>query len=334
MSVTSIDDFGSPWQPDASGLWTATSNATAAHLGADRQGMAIEASAGTSDGPDPFVRRVFGDPLDLQAAAELRFWLRASKPADGSMAHPYYLAFEAGDDPAAGQLPWHRLLTIARPGTWELQRIHLGDMPADLRAATAVLRIRGLDRTIQFQLAVDDLVTCTLDAVRDVETALQGRLGAVLDEPVVLLPTATTPGVPYLGISPWAVVPQTEHLGEEVVDNQTADGAFVRPHPRIIRLDYRLEAFGDERAQQAALLEAVIAELAGDPRIVAGNDPLVLSPFEPSPTAAGPVQPGVTPLYYRVVTWHETGARVFRPRAVPFILTGQPGEATPEVSPV
>lgn len=334
MSVTSVDDFSSPWQPDASGLWTATSNEAAANLGADRLGMAVDAQAGQAAGPSPFVRSVLADPLDLTDTAELRFWVRASRPADGSAARPYYLAFEAGTDPAADQHAWHRLLTIERPGTWELQRIHLGDMPAALRGSVAVLRIRGLDRTLAFHLAVDDLVACTPEAVRDVETALRTRLDTALDAPVLLSPTATTPGVPHLGISPWAIVPQTEHLGEELVDNQTVDGAFVRPHPRRLRLDYRLEAFGDERAQQAVLLEAVVTELAREPRIVAANDPHVLSPFEPTPTQTGPVQPGVTPLYYRVVTSYETGARVFRPRAVPFILTGQPGEATPEVSPV
>lgn len=333
MSVTSVDDFAGPWQPDPSGLWSAQSTATAANFGADGKGMAIHASPGASAGPSPYVRRVFGAPLDLSTAAELRFWLRASRPAGGE-GRPHYLAFEAGSDPAAAQLPWHRLLTVTRPGTWELQRLDLGDMPAALRGAVGVLRIRGLDRTISFDADVDDLIACSPQPVRDVETALVTRLDEALDAPVVLLPTAAAPDAPYLGISPWSLVPQTEYVGEEVVDNETTAGAFVRPHPRRLRLDYRIEAYAEERSQQAALLEAVITELARDPRIVAANEPLVLSPFEPGATATGPTQPGVTPLYYRVVTWHETAARVFRPRAVPFLVTGQPSEANQEVSPV
>src|SRR5664279_3030560 len=124
MSSMMVDDFAAAWRSDGSGLWTAAVSAAAAHLGADGKGMIITANPGAGW---PFLQRVFSPGLDLRTAAELRFWLRSSRTASGADDKPFFLAFEAGTDPASMSLPWQRYIRIDQRNAWELHRLWLGD---------------------------------------------------------------------------------------------------------------------------------------------------------------------------------------------------------------
>jgi len=336
-----VDDFSTPWEADPTGLWSASADTGASNFGADGYGMAITASAGSPGGADPYVRRIFSPALDLRDSVELRLWIRSDLAATGAPDSPFYLTFEAADDPVNPSLTWSRFVGIAQANRWELQRLFLADMPDALRGAVGVLRVRGIARTLAFSAAVDDLCASVPRAVEDAEAALLSRLDqrftatdggpavpALFDVPEHQDP----PALPYILVSPWATVPLTDYQAGEKIDNETAAGAYVRPHPQRLRLDYRIDVIAGERGQKARLLDAIIAELGGNARLIAGDEPLGIAPFEPDPVLAGPVQPGRAPLYYRVIAWYETGPRVFRPRAVPFILTAPSDDtARPEV---
>jgi hypothetical protein len=342
MAIRVVDDFTVAWTADASGLWSATADTSASNLGADGYGMAITASAGSASGPDPYVQRVFSPSLDLRDWVELRLWVRSDRAATGAPDSPFYLVVEASTDPADPSPSWSRFVRISQANRWELQRLYLGDMPDALRQAVAMLRVRGTDRTTGFNAAVDDLCASVPQAIEDLEAALLSRLdqrfsatdGGPTVPAVVNVPEGGgTPAMPYILMSPWGAMPLTDFSGDEEIDNETAAGAYVRPHPRRLRLDYRIDVYADDRAQKARLLDAVIADLGGTPRLVAGDEPLMIVPFEPDPVLSGQVLPGQTSLYYRVLAWYEAGARVFLARAVPYILTAPlDGTAQPEVT--
>jgi hypothetical protein len=283
--------------------------------------MQLTATEGTGS---PFAQKTFAPALDLRDVTELRFWLRASRAASGT---PFYLAFDAGTD------TWHRNLRVDQANVWQLHRLWIGDMPAGLRQSVTTLRFRSL-APVAFTAAVDDLTAGTPQGVRDVETALRARIDNRFDGAPALFDVPGGQTQPFITISPFAVRALQEHEGIEVVDNETAGGAFVRPHPRRLRLDYRIEVSAAQRPQRAALIEAIAAEFARESQLIVFNEPQKVSPWEPDPLVAGPVPPGVTPLYYRTHTWLEIGPRVAHGYAVPFLMTGQPDGGPREVSAV
>ncbi|QQM44586.1 hypothetical protein [Streptomyces liliifuscus] len=321
MGSRVVDEFGSPWPADDSGLWSAVSAPEAACLGADGRGMAITAGAGDRS---PYVQRIFSPALDLDDCTELRLWLRIS------LVSPR-LILEAGADPA--DLPWQRRLCVERPDSWELQRLWLGDMPSGLRRGLGVLRLRCPAPAPAFGAAVDDLVAGTPEALRDAGDALLGRLdGLVPDVPAFFdVPPDQPP--PYVSIGPCAVLPAPPQSGGDVVDNETAHGAYVRPRPQQLRLDYRIEAFAAAHSDRARITEAITAELARDPRLLVFDEPLALCPLEPGPLSTGPYRPPATPLYYRLLVPQETGPR--RPYAFgrPLLTTGRPDSPLREGTP-
>jgi hypothetical protein len=148
--------------------------------------------------------------------------------------------------------------------------------------------------------------------------------GVATPVPAVLdLPEAQAlPGLPYILISPWSVVPLGFMGGEvDVVDNATATGAHVRPSPARVELTYRIDVWADDRAHKSFLLDRIVPDLL-EPFVVA-DVAYVLEPFRPSQEErADLVLPGRTPLFYRLVLPVETGVRTFRGQAVPLLLVG------------
>ncbi|MCP2259806.1 hypothetical protein LX15_003515 [Streptoalloteichus tenebrarius] len=344
MNSGFVDDFTVPWAPDPTGLWTATAEASASHLGQDGTGMRIIACAGSPAGPVPSVHRVFQPALDLREVAELRLWTRGDRAATGCPDRPYYLVLEAAADVDDRSSRWSRYIRLAQANRWELQRFFLEDMPAALRGAVGVLRLRGTSRTNAFEACVDDLCAWRSQVVRDVEAALVARLhgrifvednGTTTAVPAIMnVPgSPAVDGLPHILVSPWAVLPLAADGGEEC-DNDTEAGVYVRPRPQQVRLDYRIDVRAGEWGQRGQILEWILSEFGSVPRLVVGNEPLPLVPFEPSATATGASRPGVTPLYYRVVAPFEVGRRVFRPRATPFVVTAHRHGDAAEVTPV
>ncbi|WP_420076088.1 hypothetical protein ACOAKG_07965 [Streptomyces sp. JL3001] len=325
MGSRVVDDFSSPWSPDGSGLWSASCMPGAARLGADGMGMFISADAG-SDDRSPWVQRSFSPALDLRDCTELRLWLAVSDVSTR-------LLLEAGTLPSAADLPWHRRLRVEQPDTWELQRLWLGDMSSELRQGVRVLRLRCPAPAPTFAATVDDLAAGTPEALRDSGDALLGRLGGLLGGVPAFFDVPPGQPPPYISVGTCAVLPVPPQSGGAVVDNETDHGAYVRPRPQQLRLDYRIEAVATTHPERARITEAVTAELAHDPRLVVFGELLALLPLEPDPLATGPYRPPATPLYYRLRVPQETGPR--RPHGFgrPLLVTGRPDSPLREVTP-
>jgi len=335
MSTQIVDTLASPWEADPTGLWSLSVTPASSRFGEDGLGMAIVARGGNNTDPAPFAQRRFNPPLDLRGVEELRFWLRSSRPGDGSPAHPFYLAFEASNVQPAPELSWGRLLSVKKRETWELQRLWLGDMPAGLRQTVGLLRLRSLDPTVAFNASIDDLIAGTPEPLQDVDAALLARLdrrfrvpveGTLTDVPAIVdlpeNPGERTP--PYILITPWSVQAVGHRGGSgEVIDNHTATGAFMRPPPREIQLEYRIDVFAQVRTQKTLLMEQILGDFGGRPHLVVNGEPLEMMPFVPSPEQVTHlISPGRTPLFYRLSVWMEAGVRQFRPLTVPMLVTG------------
>lgn len=323
MSTSLVDELAVPWVA-SSPLWSVAADPSAAALGRDGVGMQIRAAAGELSDPAPSAERGFTPPLDLRGADELRLWLRCTRAADGGPTRPFYLALEATTDPPAAGTSWRRLLPVPQPEVFALHRLWLGDMPAALRQAVGILRLQSLDATTAFTAAVDDIVAVRPEPVGDVEAVLVARLEEVVGAPAVLLDVPENPGTrtrPFVLVTPWSVVPLDRlAASDEVIDNYTDDGAFVRPAPASLQLEYRIDVFADDRASKAQVLDAIIGSILADARLVVANVPLVLGPFVPSDETAATIEPGRTPLFVRVTTEVETGPRILRRFAVPFVV--------------
>jgi hypothetical protein len=333
MSEQLVDDFTAAWTADPSGLWTVSSQERASHLGEDGKGMLIEAAAGGGAGSAPYAERRFTPALDLRRMDELRFWLRSNRPGDGTPARPFYLAFEADTDPAAAGGPWQRLVPVSSRDGWELKTLWLGDMPSALRQAVAVLRLRSLDRTVAFRAAVDDLVATRPEPLADTDAALLRRFdkafsvvvaGASTKVPAVVSvpdnPPTETP--PYILIIPWKVLPLGRPaVARDIVDNHTAGGAFVRPPPGAVQLEYAVDVVADERQHKNEVLERILDSVARRPRIIVDNVPVELVGFDRDSVTEVSSATRRTPVFYRLEVAAETGDRRFLDMAKPFVLT-------------
>jgi hypothetical protein len=337
--VTSVvvDDFSTTWQSDGSGLWTLSSVPAGPEVSGGGVAMRIDAAAGAAGDAPPSAARKFPAPLDLRGFDELRLWLRSSRPASAAPDTPFYLALEATT--AAGpQPPWRRLLPVARAGAWELHCLWLGDMADELRQAVATLRLRSLDPTVAFRACLGELIATLPEPIGDLEEALVQRLDnaySVLVEGTpasvpAIVDVPESPGTrtaPFVLVTPWSLRALEPRGGaSEVVDNFTPAGAHTRPARRLLRLEYRIDAFVTVRRQKSHLLERIVYDLAAR-RLRVGGELLEPVTFEPSESElAGLVAPGRTPLFYRWLVPMEAGARRFRAQAVPFLTFGQPDE--------
>lgn len=333
MTSFVVDGMSVPW-PASSPLWSVSAEASADALGRGGLGMLIGAAAGEPSDAPPSAERRFTPSLDLRDADELRLWLRSTRAADGSPGLPFYLALEATTHPPGAEPPWRRFLPVPQAGAWALQRLALDDMPAALREAVAVLRIRSLDASVAFEAAIDDLMAVRPEPLADVDSALLARFDetfevAVDGEPTLvpaLIDVPESPGQrtpPFILITPWSVVALDRRAGgDEIVDNHTDAGAFVRPAPRSVQLDFKIDVFAADRAQKAGLLERILGSILSDSRLVAADLPLQMVPIEPSKDEVGLLAPGRTPVFVRVTTDIETGQRRLLGLAVPFVLAG------------
>lgn len=343
MSSFVIDGMSVPWAA-SSPLWSVSAETSADALARGGLGMLIRAAAGDASDTPPSAERRFTPPFDLRDADELRLWTRSTRAADGSAALPFYLALEATTDPP-GPATWRRFLPVPRAGAWTLQRLVLDDMPPALREAVAVLRIRSLDAGAAFEAAVDELMAVRPEPLGDVDSALLARFHetfevAVDGEPALvpaIVDVPESPGdrtPPFILITAWSVLALDRRAGsDDVVDNYTDAGAFVRPAPRSVQLDFKLDVIAADRAQKAGLLERVLTSILSDPQLVAANMPLEILPVEPSKEDAALLVPGRTPVFVRISTEFETGPRRLLGLAVPFILAGpSDGRETAELT--
>jgi hypothetical protein len=337
MTSFVVDELGVPWEA-SSALWSLAAAPSADALGRGGSGMAIQSAAGAASDPAPSAERRFTPPLDLRGADELRLWLRSSRPGDGRPDRPFYLAFEAATDPPGAGAPWRRFLPVSQPDAWTLHRLWLGDMSAALRQAVGFLRLQSLDPTVAFDAALDDVLAVRPEPIGDVQAALLARLADAVDASVIL-DVPENPGTrtrPFVLVTPWSVVPLERRTGaDEITDNYTDTGAFVRPAPASLQLEYRVDVFAEDGAEKARLLEAIVGAFLSDARLVVANVPVALLPFVPLDEEATAAATGRTPLFVRLTTDVETGRRRLLGFAVPFLLAGPAdGRETAEVAPV
>ncbi len=275
-------------------------------------------------------------PLDLSQTEELRFWLRSSRPGDGSEGNPFYLAFEAtGDSP---ELSWQRLLPVKQADVWEFHRLWLGDMPEELREAVVTFRLRRLDASVVFNVALGDVIAGTPEPLQDVESALLQRLDNRFQVNVSGMPTNVSaivdlpenPGgrtPPYILIIPWSVQAKGERGGSgELIDNykivlkstsseptETIETFEVTARPQVgqLQIEYAIDIFAQGREQKTRLLDAILSDFSRNPLLAVSGEPLALIPFLPDPeqVAEFVASPGRTPLFYQIIAPIDTGTR-------------------------
>lgn len=334
----------------SSSLWTLGEISISSHISQAAVATVIQSISGDSTDPVPFIEGHLDAPANLEAVEELRFWLRSDRLANGNPNHPFYLIFEVSS--SGSPSVWRRLLPIQQRGVWELHRLWLGDMPADLRQATETIRLRSLDTSLAFTASLGDILATHPTPLFDVDAYLVNHLhhrfqvpidGVATDVPAnISVPENPnqTIAFPSIVMMPWAIQPTGEELGE-LVDNYTATvagdtaGAYVRPSPQPVRLQYGIDVFALERSHKSYLLEQIVRQFSQPAFVAINGERLALSPFTPSPQElAAHVAPGRTPLFYQLTAHIETGDRQFRPQASPFILAGPANGVTPEAIPV
>jgi hypothetical protein len=345
MAIKTIDPMTTAWTSNAPAAWSLAISAQAAAVGPDGLGMSIAAQPDPGLLSPPQAQRGFAPTLDLTGFDEIRLWFRSDRVSDGSTANPFYVAFEAA--PAeASPAQWSRFLPVSRSGAWELHRLWLGDMPPALTSAIGALRLRGLATTATFNAALDDIVAVSAQAVADVEAGWSARLdgalsvmvgGVATPAPLYLEPPAAPPAAPYILLTAWAALAlQDFDSSAQVTDNYTIAGAYMRPAPATVRLDYRLQVVATDRGQRAALLGALIANLQASPFLLVADQKIAIEPFELSPQErASLIPPDTMPLFYRLLQTVEIGTRTLYPMARARLTIGQPGgQATAETTAV
>ncbi|MER7728948.1 hypothetical protein [Streptomyces sp. NPDC096323] len=127
-------------------------------------------------------------PLDLTAWEELRMWIRATVPADGTPARPFYLAlsYEDAHDTAEEQHRW--FVPVNEPQGWEQRVICIG---ADRRGAIARFRLEAVGAAA-FTVELFRLVAVREEMLRDIEDALADALSGVRLPGATEVPIRTT----------------------------------------------------------------------------------------------------------------------------------------------
>lgn len=334
------------WEVDAIGSdWSVNTVSVPDYVAAAELGTAMAAGAsGFVQCPFPRPGAVAGTPNagDFRHMEELRFWLRSSRPGDNSSGRPFYLVFEIVSD-ASPDFFWRWLLPIKQRNAWELHRIWLGAIRADLqplRAAVSALRFRSLTPEFTFVATVGDVIATVPEPLQDVDAALFDRLherfqvtveGAPVNVPAIFdLPE--NPGDrarPYLLLIPWAVQPDRESGGSgELIDNYWLDhddrtGGCTRPPTWQVQIDFAIDAYANERSHKTYLLDQILRDFSRQPFLRVNGEPLPLIPFVPTPEETTELSsPGRTPLFYRLTIQIETGDRQSRGQAMPFLVVG------------
>jgi len=138
-------------------------------------------------------------PLDLSAFDELRFWVNADRPADGTAGAPFWLELSYRD---AGDLPGeeHRwFVSVNAEGAWEQRRIGIR---ADRRTAVDRFRFTALDDR-PFSISVDELLAVDERMLQDLEAALVAHVEDPLSAPGltdVALTATANPGAATISV--------------------------------------------------------------------------------------------------------------------------------------
>ncbi len=189
-------------------------------------------------------------------------------------------------------------------------------------------------------MAIGDAIGVLPQPVRDVREALVARLAGRTD---VVVEHPEDPGartLPYILIIPWSVQNKGELGGSiEPIDNygegyreddldheHPMPGAYVRPTPSQLQLEYAIDVYTEEPHRKAQLFDDILQNFSRRPFLLVNGRRLPLLSFEPSPErmAEFATNGHRTPLFYQVTIPIETGDRRFVPYALhPILPMGQ-----------
>lgn len=251
-------------------------------LGRDAGSGRIDGAAGALDHR---LRRSFAG-IDLSPHDELRLWVRADRPADGTPERPFYLEARLGNaalpigDPQNG---WHRFLPVSRTGSWELVSLALDDLPGQVRGSLERLELRCVDDSAPFTLWIDDLAAVREEMVGDVEAALVAELGGrlVLDgNPVpahVENPGQNAPQVPYVRLELVEIRRGSDRpRAGEVRRDYSGSGYRIAGAHYDFDLVYDIDAVSGSRQHTTRILELVLGRLAPRTRLAAAGRPVLV----------------------------------------------------------
>jgi hypothetical protein len=260
-----------------------------------------------------FVTRTLG-PLDMSNFSELRFWYRATRPADGTPLRPFQLRLQLGSVALPIGAPgndWHRYLPAAPASGWQFVRVALDDLNPLVAGAVTAVRFTCVDATVPFTTWLDDLIACRPEIIADVDDALLGLLNGVLNigGPVparVHVDGATPPPVPWLRLIHYeAAYSDIRTTSRRPRTDFTDTGYRVRPEAVAYDLYYRVEAATSDRVQQTTMLEFVMDTLGHRRTLLVNGTPLPLDRVPDLPVVDD--LPTLLSLRYRVATLQERG---------------------------
>lgn len=214
------------------------------------------------------LRRTLSAAVDLTGYTELRLSIRGERRA-GAQGAPFFLELRLGSAAMPLQDPantWHRLLPVRTPQTWETVRLSLDDLPAAVANGVTQLQLRCVDAP--FTAYVDDIVAVLPQLLADADRALASRLAGITVDGVaatvaVRAPDEPVPAAPGIDIVHFDVRYAPGRVRDQrVLRDFTDTGAREQSAGDTYDLDYALTPVAQDRATQAALLEAALERLA------------------------------------------------------------------------
>lgn len=260
---------------------------------------------------------------NLSAFEEIRLLVNADRSADGSSARPFFLELRLGS--AANEIdsetnPWRRVIPVRRPATWESVRFSLADVPANVRNALTQIQLRALTNG-PAAIRLDTLLAVKEDLIADVEAELVRRLSGQISidgDPVAAVvdnPDAAAPELPHIRIfpGPLDMLPDRGNASGPRWD-YTEESSRIDAVPVPVSLTYEIDVFAATRADQAAMLDAVLRSLAGAPALEVNGNEYGIQWLPPVP-ANMLNQPTRPRLRFQVNGWLRVGgaSRVPRP---------------------
>jgi hypothetical protein len=274
--------------------------------------------------------------VDLSDLDELRLWGRADHAADGSSSAPFFLELkfasaEVGFDNA--QNTWRRPLPFFHPGSWELIRLSLADLPAQILAGASAMQLKVINAGNAFQCNLDTCLGVKEEMLADVEAELLAKTdkkvkfnGTALPA-VMFNPDVAAPALPYIRITPYEVqLNEQRSVIASLRMDYTETGFRVLPQRIGYDLFYDFEVYANDRRAKTSVYEYLLRLFAPRSSLVVNGVPLLVE-YEASTQSdyVTPERVDRTMLRFKVQTWQSkasAGEPAKRPYAKVTIETG------------